>query len=209
MLFALAAVGMTAVAGGVAAAPHLLRREPTAGELAGLISEQTKAAAERVSELESLTRMVAQTRAEAERAVRVRPASEANVRLEELADAAQRHGATIAQIASLTPDTRERRATIVPIKVAGRATYTQATALLRDVNENFRDMGVTAFKVWGTPQSGAAPVIEFSLDLAWYAAPAGAGGGAGRAGNAEGAAGKSGAGSAGSAVSAGAEAKPR
>ena len=64
------------------------------------------------------------------------------------------------------------RYTAVPIRLSGIATYVGAQVMLERLHERFPDTGVTAFSLAST-QEGAA-TASFTLELMWYAAPAGA-----------------------------------
>jgi hypothetical protein len=172
VLFVLATLGITALAGGVAAAPHLLSREPTARELASLVEERRDTAEKLASQSAEMSSKVARMREEAERAVRLESANAANVRLEQLASAAQRNGVTITQISSQAADTSDVRAAVIPIRISGTATYTRATEFVRELRANFRDTAVTGMKISGVPAAGPKPPEgELKLDLAWYAEP--------------------------------------
>jgi Tfp pilus assembly protein PilO len=182
-LFGLVAAAATACAGAVAVGPHLLAQAPTAQEQMAAIEERRKAATELAADLVNLNKRLEELHAESETAVHLIPVSTANARLLALTKLAESHGVTIAQVTSLASDTKDPRATVIPIKLSGTATYSDATAFLSDLRKEFRDTSVTGFKISAVP-AATAPTATFAMDLAWYAAPAGGAGSAGSAGGA-------------------------
>ena len=77
------------------------------------------------------------------------------------------------------PSPLEGKALIVPIKLAGTGSYPDLARFLHSLRETFRDTAITTLKLTAQP---AAPnpartsenvPAAFTIDLAWYAAPAG------------------------------------
>ena len=76
-------------------------------------------------------------------------------------------GATVAP-------TSEPKATLVPIKLAGSGTYPDITRFLHALHNQFRDTALSSLKLTAQPdpKQSEKQIAAFSIDLAWYAAPA-------------------------------------
>lgn len=171
------AVAITVIAAGsllwpmIASAEDGPRRDAVADLENRARAEEAALRIER-AELEALQKQL-------DAAVTLEPASKVNTRLVGLAALADRCGVSITLLTHQTARA-QKKAVVVPIKIGGSGSYLEVTRFARALHDEYRDTAVVGLSINGAP-SAAPNDATYTLDLAWYAAPAGpAGGGAKR-----------------------------
>lgn len=108
--------------------------------------------------------------AEALKTVRLEPVTRVNERLVGLAALADKCGVTITLLTPQKPQPAAK-ATIVPVKLAGNASYAAITRFVHALHAEYRDTAVVGLSIVGSPTQKPQDAA-YTLDLAWYAAPA-------------------------------------
>lgn len=170
----------------LAAALHTFALRPLRDARAAVVEREALAAA-RLGHAERLgasLRTLDHQVEEARRAMnasplRLRPADRVNQRVSALTTLALAQRLRIDEITPGSP-LHGPRFTRVPIRLAGAGAYTDFVRFLHLVAADAGDLAVVAFDAGcGGPCSPLSPAT-FSLDLTWFAAPAGSAGGADR-----------------------------
>ena len=127
--------------------------------------------AETLHQLADIKTQLVATRKELSAApLRLEPASLLNHRLALVTDLVSQSGAGLDDIQPGRPGGGSRF-DMLPIRVAGTATYGTFTALLHRLRADFPDIGVSSLDVAGNPQDPTGSA-KFGLDLIWYTQPA-------------------------------------
>ena len=196
----LAAVALTLGAGVVAIGPHFLARGPTPADQKAELEHRRQEAADLDKMTETTRQRLADLTTRSATAVHLQPATRVNERLVEITKLAAGGNISIAQMtpgASTPPSAPanapadkhaaapasplDNKALVVPIKLAGTGTYPDLARFIHALREQFRDTAITSLKLNAQPGGGAAESAKpsentpgsFTIDLAWYAAPAG------------------------------------
>jgi Tfp pilus assembly protein PilO len=92
-----------------------------------------------------------------------------NERLARLTELAADHDLSVNGV--LTTDVvRDERYDMVPIRIEGMGSFPDCVRFLHDLNGRFRDTGVRAFELRGSPGRHATDAF-FRFEMVWYAAP--------------------------------------
>jgi len=146
-----------------------------AARRAALVDIQEIAAQQR--DLERIHNSIRETRHKLEKTerdrddtpVRLRRASEINERLARISGIGESAGVKIDQLEPEKPAPFGRYA-VVPIRIAGVASYSGLAGLIRRLHDEFPDTAAHAFKLTGQLEPGSVNG-RFIIDLAWYTAP--------------------------------------
>ncbi len=180
----LIALALTAGAGAVAVGPKLLARAPTHAEQQQELDSRRKAAVEIEQQAEAARRNLDTLKTQTIAAVQLQPPTHINQRMGEMAALAGPCNISIDQLSPGTPAATpiapataggpESKATIVPIKLSGTGSYPDISRFLRSLHDTFRDTAVSSLHVMAQPdpKGSEKQVASFTIDLAWYAAPA-------------------------------------
>ena len=162
---------ITAVAVAVGMGPTFLSQRPSRERQAADLTRLKQEAAVLDRDTEAARTHIARLTEQVKEAVPLRPADRVNDRLREITALAKTHSITLNQV---TPAKAEAEAKyrLVPIKVTGAAPYGAVSRFIHELHEKFRDTAVTSFDL-KAPPSDNPPKADFTLNLAWYAAPAG------------------------------------
>ncbi len=117
--------------------------------------------------LESLQERAAQS-------VTLQPAGQINSRLVAIAEIADRCGVTVTLLTPQKPRPHAK-AVVIPIKVGGTGNYLGITRFVGALHDSLRDTAVVSMTLGGQGPDRTQPA-SYTLDLAWYAAPAGSAG---------------------------------
>ncbi len=193
----LAAVALTLGAGVVAIGPHIIARGPTPADQQVELERRRQEASALDKQAESTRQRLAEFATRSASAVHLQPASKVNERLVEITKLAAAGSISIAQMTPGSPilpsappapadktaapaaTSLDAKAIVVPIKLAGSGSYPEVARFVHALREQFRDIAVTALHMNSVPgsyepgKSSENVPGPFSIDLAWYAAPAG------------------------------------
>ncbi|MBS0187710.1 MAG: hypothetical protein JSS51_06550 [Planctomycetes bacterium] len=100
--------------------------------------------------------------------VEVEPVSKLNSRISRLTESASRRKLSLDRVAPETPQ-KAVKATLVPIRIEGRGTFTDARDWMADLRSEFPDVAIGGFQI-SRDHAAAAENTTFSFDLVWYAA---------------------------------------
>lgn len=158
-----------------AAVVYVLAPAWSEGERAAALRLSTDEQAATLHQTEEQVRSLVARAEQLERAADVRgvlrPPSDLNSRLAEIAALAETHGLSVTQLASQPPTPRERFIA-VPIRLTGSGSPDRALALLAALPGERRDLAVVGLTL-ARPQPGpgaSADQGELALDLIWCAA---------------------------------------
>lgn len=185
-LGALAALALTAGAAILAFGPKLLSHAPTRAQQQAELDARRKEALDIERLAEAAHKNLADLQSQSAVAVQLRPANTINQRLGDMAAIAEPLNIAILQLspgpaapppatpAAGSPAPSEPKATIVPIKLAGTGTYPDIARFIHALHDKFRDTALSSLKLTAQPdpKQSEKQIAAFSIDLAWYAAPA-------------------------------------
>lgn len=176
MIDGAAACALALFTGGVYAAVIAPRMSAAADhqERLTVLEEQSAAARRFEEDLQNSQRALLEARGSAEKGeVRLARADEINARLATLMHIAEGLRLGSVKIEQVQPGaaTREGQFAVVPIRLAGEATYTSCAEFLAALHAQLKDTAVVAMTL--NAESGAGQPVRgrFTVDLAWYALP--------------------------------------
>lgn len=150
--------------------PAMKRTEEIKSAFNSLASREREAREAEAARLD-VERELAAATASLASAVRLVPVSKMNERLAALADAAKRNDIAVSQLTPGAPVIGPKYVS-VPVKLSGSCSYLGLTDLLRQIRRDMPDTAVSTIAIAVDP-SGKEATSAYSIDLVWFAAPAG------------------------------------
>ncbi len=136
---------------------------------------QMQAQREEVAQLQAqsaeLSKKLDETRkALSDTVLQLMPASKVNRHISKLTDLATDSKLRIDDIEPSKP-IKGPLCDTVPLVLGGRGRFSDCTAFLSRINEQFPDVSVESLELIGTPANLTTTTVEFRLNLLWYASP--------------------------------------
>lgn len=188
----LAALTLTAGAAALALGPKLLSPTQTYAQQQDHLDARRKQAQDIDRQADAARKNLDGLNSQAITAVQLKPANTINQRLGEMSNLAAPCDISITSLSPGTPAAQppapaagapappapELKAAIIPIKLAGTGAYPDIACFLHMLHDDFRDTALTSLRITATPdpKQSEKQIASFSIDLAWYAAPAGSDG---------------------------------
>lgn len=145
--------------------------QQTKADLARRLDEEAKAGDDLAANTVRLQRQLQfVTKKILDTSVKLLSSEQMNERLRDVGHTAGDAGLAV-NVVQPHPAAAFKRFGIVSITLEGTGTYSQCTVFLNNLAGKFKDIGVRAVDLTGSPGAGG-PSLSFHFELAWYIAPA-------------------------------------